>query len=40
MLGAKLSELNLQHKRIPHYGVKESVFPFNMYPEVDPVLGP
>ena len=23
-----------------HYGVKESVFPFNMFPEVDPVLGP
>jgi len=26
--------------RIPHYGVKEAVFPFNMFPEVDPVLGP
>ena len=25
---------------IPHYGVKEAVFPFNMFPEVDPVLGP
>ncbi|MCL1804661.1 MAG: carbamoyl-phosphate synthase large subunit [Clostridiales bacterium] len=25
---------------IPYYGVKESVFPFNMFPEVDPVLGP
>ena len=23
-----------------HYGVKEAVFPFNMFPEVDPVLGP
>ena len=25
---------------IPYYGVKEAVFPFNMFPEVDPVLGP
>ena len=40
MLGKKLSELNLKPKKIPHYGVKESVFPFNMYPEVDPLLGP
>ena len=40
MLGKKLAELDLQHKTIPHYGVKESVFPFYFYPEVDPVLGP
>ncbi len=25
---------------IKHFGVKEAVFPFNMFPEVDPVLGP
>jgi len=25
---------------IPHFGVKEAVFPFNMFPEVDPILGP
>lgn len=30
----------LRHKVIHHFGVKESVFPFNMFPEVDPVLGP
>ena len=30
----------LTHKTIPHYGVKEAVFPFNMVQEVDPVLGP
>ena len=24
----------------PYYGVKEAVFPFNMFPEVDPLLGP
>jgi carbamoyl-phosphate synthase large subunit len=40
MLGKKLSELNLQRRPIPHYGVKEAVFPFDMFPEVDPLLGP
>ena len=32
--------LDLQEKKIPHVGVKQAVFPFNMFPEVDPVLGP
>jgi carbamoyl-phosphate synthase large subunit len=40
MLGAKLKDLGLQRKQIPHVGVKEVVMPFNMFPEVDPVLGP
>jgi len=40
MLGKKLSELNLKPHRIPHFGVKEAVFPFPMFPEVDPILGP
>jgi carbamoyl-phosphate synthase large subunit len=40
MLGKKISDLGLEHKKIPHFGVKESVFPFNMFPEVDPLLGP
>ena len=40
MLGKKLSELHLQRHAVPHFGVKEAVFPFNMFPEVDPVLGP
>ncbi|HNR31604.1 MAG TPA: carbamoyl-phosphate synthase large subunit [Candidatus Hydrogenedentes bacterium] len=40
MLGAKLADLGLKHRPIPHYGVKEAVFPFNMFPEVDPLLGP
>ena len=30
----------LKEQNIPYYGVKESVFPFNMFQEVDPVLGP
>jgi len=40
MMGRVLASLGLEDKRIPHFGVKESVFPFNMFPEVDPVLGP
>lgn len=31
---------DLKEQNIPNYGVKEAVFPFNMFPEVDPVLGP
>ena len=30
----------LKEQVIPNYGVKEAVFPFNMFQEVDPVLGP
>ncbi len=30
----------LNDRVIPYYGVKEAVFPFNMFQEVDPVLGP
>ena len=30
----------LKEQKIPYYGVKEAVFPFNMFPEVDPILGP
>ena len=43
MLGKKLTDLNLNpcvRRGIPYFGVKEAVFPFNMFPEVDPVLGP
>jgi len=40
MLGKRLSELNLKQRLIPHFGVKEAVFPFKMFPEVDPLLGP
>ena len=31
---------SLKEQDIPYYGVKEAVFPFNMFQEVDPVLGP
>jgi len=40
MLDKKLSDLDLKQRKIPHFGVKEAVFPFNMFPEVDPLLGP
>ena len=40
MLGTRLRDLNLRQRRLPHVGVKEVVLPFNMFPEVDPVLGP
>ncbi|MCX7981435.1 MAG: carbamoyl-phosphate synthase large subunit [Syntrophales bacterium] len=40
MLGKKLSSFSIKKKTIPYYGVKEAVFPFNMFHEVDPVLGP
>jgi carbamoyl-phosphate synthase large subunit len=40
MLGKRIADLGLKHRVIPHYGIKEAVFPFNMFPEVDPILGP
>ncbi|MBN2261687.1 MAG: carbamoyl-phosphate synthase large subunit [Prolixibacteraceae bacterium] len=40
MLGKKLADFDLKKKEIKHFGVKEAVFPFNMFPDVDPVLGP
>ena len=40
ILGRKLAEMDLKRRKITHFGVKEAVFPFNMFPEVDPVLGP
>jgi len=41
MLGKKLKDFpELRVQRRDYVGVKEAVFPFNMFPEVDPVLGP
>ena len=40
MLGNQLRNLGTHKRNIPYFGVKETVFPFNMFPEVDPVLGP
>jgi carbamoyl-phosphate synthase large subunit len=38
--GGKSSLNTLISREIPHFGVKEAVFPFNMFQEVDPILGP
>ncbi|OQA34934.1 MAG: Carbamoyl-phosphate synthase large chain [Betaproteobacteria bacterium ADurb.Bin341] len=40
MLGKPVADMGLKDRQISHFGVKEAVFPFNMFPEVDPVLGP
>jgi carbamoyl-phosphate synthase large subunit len=40
MLGKKLKDMNLKQKKYSHIGVKEAVFPFNMFHEADPILGP
>lgn len=40
MLGKKIADLDIKSRVIPHFGVKEAVFPFTMFPEVDPILGP
>jgi carbamoyl-phosphate synthase large subunit len=41
MAGRKLRELNALEERQPsYYSVKEAVFPFNKFPEADPILGP
>jgi len=40
MLGQKFTDFNLRKQNIKHFGVKEAVFPFNMFPTIDPLLGP
>jgi carbamoyl-phosphate synthase large subunit len=41
MLGKTLEELSVKQEIIPKFiSVKEAVFPFNKFPEVDPILGP
>nr|NLI51036.1 carbamoyl-phosphate synthase large subunit [Propionibacterium sp.] len=40
MLGERLADLGLRRREVPFHGVKEAVFPFGMFPEVDPLLGP
>jgi carbamoyl-phosphate synthase large subunit len=38
--GERIDLSSMPRPQITYYGVKEAVFPFNMFPEVDPVLGP
>jgi len=40
LTGAASPVKDLREQKIPHYGVKEAVFPFSMFHEVDPILGP
>ncbi len=40
ILGKKLADFKFKPRVFPHFGVKEAVFPFNMFQEVDPLLGP
>lgn len=41
MLGETLKDLNFEREIVPrHFAVKESVFPFSRFPEVDTLLGP
>ena len=41
MLDKKLKDFpELKKRKLPYVAVKEAVFPFNMFPEVDPILGP
>ncbi len=40
MTGAESPLVGLKHHKVKHCGVKEAVFPFNMFPEVDPLLRP
>ncbi len=41
MLGKKIKDFpELRRHKLPYVAVKEAVFPFNMFPEVDPLLGP
>ena len=41
MLGKKIKDFpELKTYKLPYVGVKEAVFSFNMFPEVDPLLGP
>ena len=40
MAGQKLKKLKIKNKRIKIFAIKEAVFPFNKFPEVDTILGP
>jgi len=40
IMGEKIDLQAMEPPVVPYYGVKEAVLPFNMFPEVDPVLGP
>ena len=40
MAGQKIKKLRLKNKKTKVFAIKEAVFPFNKFPEVDTILGP
>jgi len=40
MVGKKLKDMGIKERKITHIAVKEAVFPFIRFPEVDIILGP
>ena len=40
MAGQKIKKLRLKNKKTNVFAIKEAVFPFNKFPEVDTILGP
>ena len=40
MLGMNLDEMDLPRRLLPHYGIRASVFPFDTFPQADPLLTP
>ena len=40
MTGLKLKDLDVPNKKLKTFSIKEAVFPFNKFPEVDTLLGP
>jgi carbamoyl-phosphate synthase large subunit len=40
MLGMTLDAMDLPRRLLPHYGIRASVFPFDIFTRTDPLLGP
>ena len=40
MLGMTLDAMDLPRRLLPHYGIRASVFPFDVFTRTDPLLGP
>jgi carbamoyl-phosphate synthase large subunit len=40
MLGGSLDQMDLPRRLLPHYGIRSSVFPFDTFPQADPLLTP
>ena len=40
MLGMTLDEMDLPRRILPHYGIRASIFPFDTFPQADPLLTP